>query len=212
MRVIVYVEGASDEDAMQECLKPLLEQKDGEGIAITFKESPPGDKKKTLLTKVPRLAVNILRNNAEAMVVVIPDLYPPHRAFRHETAEELQAGIVENFRLALQDKGIDDQRIMDRFKVFCFKYDLEALVLAAEEALKLRLGVKNLKRTWRLPVEDQNHDHPPSRVIDDLFREHHQSYKKRADAPLILGMSQYLTIAERCPQCFKPFVEFLAAL
>jgi hypothetical protein len=85
-------------------------------------------------------------------------------------------------------------------------------VLAAEESLAMRLGVDRLRPTWRLPVEDQNHDNPPSRVVESLFREHRKSYRKTADAPLILGMSQYQIISDRCPQCFKPFVEFLTGL
>jgi hypothetical protein len=120
VKVIVYVEGPSDEVAMRECLKPLLEEKSAQGIAIDFAESPRGNKKKTLLTKVPKLAVNILLNEPEALVVVVPDLYPDC-VFSHRTFEELRAGIICNFEEALRDKGIDDKRFLNRFRVFCFK-------------------------------------------------------------------------------------------
>jgi hypothetical protein len=40
----------------------------------------------------------------------------------------------------------------------------------------------------------------------------YRPYKGTIDAPLILGNSNYTTIAQRCPQCFKPFVEYLESL
>lgn len=212
MRVIVYVEGASDKDAMRACLRPLIEDKATEGIAITFAESPRGNKKNTLLQMVPLTAVNILLNEPEAVVVAVPDLYPPNRVFEHDTPDALRAGMLRQFEQCLREKGVDDQRLRQRFKVFCFKHDLEVLLLAAEEELMAHLHAKRFNVEWRKPVEDQNHGHPPARVVADLFHAHHRSYQKRTDAPLILSNSRYQVLADRCPQCFKPFVEFLAGL
>jgi hypothetical protein len=66
---------------------------------------------------------------------------------------------------------------------------------------------------WKLPVEDQNHEQPPSQIIDSLYREFVKAaYEKTIDAPLILSNANYKDIAERCPQQFKPFVEFLENL
>ena len=157
MRVVVYVEGPSDRAAMIALLAPLLEQKRQEGIGIDFFESPEGDKKTSVLTKVPKRAAVIIRNDSSAIVVAMPDLYPKNKGFTHETFEELQAGILKNFADALQAKGRKiDARLRERFKVFCFKHDLEALLLAAKGALGDRLGVTSLKVTWEIPVEDQN--------------------------------------------------------
>jgi hypothetical protein len=73
----------------------------------------------------------------------MPDLYPKHKSFTHETAEEMFEGILKNFEAALIKKtGSVDKQIFDRFRVFCFKHDLEALVLAAEGGLKSRLGIR----------------------------------------------------------------------
>jgi len=213
MRVVVYVEGSSDRAAMLALLGPLLERKRQEGIHIDFFESPEGDKKTSVLTKVPKRAAVIVRNDPSAIVVAMPDLYPKNKAFPHETFEELKAGILKNFDEALQARGRKgDARLKDRFKVFCFKYDLEALILAAKEALRDRLGVKSLSVTWRIPVEDQNHRRPPKRIVEELFTQHSKSYRDTVDAPLILGASKYQDIAGQCPQCFKPFVQFLASL
>lgn len=163
--------------------------------------------------KVPKKAANILLNEPDSIVVALPDLYPRNKAFPHETFDELRDGLEANFERELRAKGAgDDARLRVRFKVFCFKHDLEALVLAAEEALKSRLGIKTFGVPWTRPVEDQDQDDPPRRVIERLFDRHGDRYKDTIDAPLILGDSQYLVIADRCPQCFKPLVEFLASL
>jgi hypothetical protein len=213
MKVVVYVEGPSDRAAMLALLAPLLEQKKQEGISIDFFESPEGDKKASVLTKVPKRAAIIIRNDPSAIVVAMPDLYPKNKGFVHETFKELEAGILKNFADALQAKGrAIDARLRKRLKVFCFKHDLEALLLAAKEALGYRLGASSLKVTWKIPVEDQNHGRPPKRIVEELFAQYSKSYRDTVDAPVILGASKYQDIADQCPQCFKPFVQFLASL
>lgn len=142
----------------------------------------------------------------------MPDLYPKNRGFPHTTLGELVAGILRSFRSAMERKGVQDSRLEERFKVFCFKHDLEALLLASFDSLKARLGVADLRKIWTLPVEDVDHGHPPKRVVEGLFESCGQRYRDTVDAPLILGHGQYEAIAEECPQCFKPFVLFLASL
>ncbi len=213
MRVVVYVEGRSDKDAMKALLSPLLERKRKEGVAIGFFEFPDGDRKKALLTKVPVKAANIILTVPGSIVVAVPDLYPRNKAFPHETADELTAGILARFESAVRRKNANElERAKGRFRAFCFKYDLEALVLAAEESLKARLEAPGLERTWRDPVEDQDHDHPPKRVVEQLFKDRNKPYVDTVDAPVILGSCAYQDISDRCPQCFKPFVQFLDQL
>ncbi len=211
--VIVYVEGPSDKNAMEALLDPLIQQKQKEGVVIKFFEAPRGDKKESVLMKVPRRAVDIIRNRRDSVVVAMPDLYPRDKGFKHETFSELETGILRNFSDALRSRGVEnDARLKDRFRVFCFKYDLEVLILASEEALRKRLGVEHLKVTWKTPVEDQNHNDPPKQIVKKLFVEHGESYQGTDDAPIILRNSNYLDIADKCPQCFKPFVDFLTSL
>jgi hypothetical protein len=213
MNVIVYVEGPSDKLAMEALLRPLLDEKQQKGVTILFREASKGDKKKSLLMKEPRRAANIIMNNPSAFIVIMPDLYPKNKAFRHTTVDELRNGILLQFEQALASRNrADDPRLRERFNVFCFKYDLEALLLAAENALKNRLGVNHLKVSWKIPVEDQDHDNPPKRIVEDLFESHGTPYVPTVDAPLVLGASNLQDITTRCPQCFKPFVEFLTGL
>ncbi|HAG83434.1 MAG TPA: hypothetical protein DCL61_20375 [Cyanobacteria bacterium UBA12227] len=220
MRVIIYVEGSSDKDALEALLAPLIAAKYQQGVGIEFfpvkgsNNQRGGDAKEDLVTKFPLKAVSILRNEADAIVILLPDLYPKNKGFTHETFQELKAGIINKFEQSLSSKGIEDERIKKRFQVFCLKYELEALILAAESELANRLEVNPLRITWKVPVEDQNHGYPPSKLLEKLFEDCGKTYKKTVDASIILGMESvsYQAIAERCHQCFKPFVEFLEGL
>lgn len=212
MKVIVYVEGPSDKRAMEVLLAQLLERKTQQGVQISFFEAPKGDKKESVLKRVPIRAADIVLNDPAAVVVALPDLYPKNKGFPHETPDQLADGVRANFEAALKSKNAeDDGRLMQRFSVFCFKHDLEALILAAENELKAYLGAANLTKTWHIPVEDQDHGQPPKRVVEELFVAHDKRYKDTVDAPGILGRADYTDIAAKCPQCFKPFVEFLEA-
>ena len=214
MKVIIYVEGPSDKSAMENSFRSLIEKKEEEGVSIGFLEAPRGDKKKKLLDEIPKKAVNILRNDPYTMVMVIPDLYPKNKSFPHTKLQEMQQGIIECFKKAMHDKNIKDDRLLERFHVFCFKYDLEVLLLASIEALSqhLDVDVDKVQQIWVVPVENQNHDRPPRRVVEEIFSTHHRNYRDTVDAPLILANCDYHVLAERCPECFKPIVEFLTAL
>lgn len=210
-QVICYVEGSSDKLAMDLLLRPLIAKRAEEGVRIQFFETPAGDRKKSILLKGPTKALNILGNRGDAYVALIPDLYPQNRGFPHETLEELREGIFDHARGVLKKKGLEDE-VLSRLEVFCFKHDLEALVLASEEALAKRLGLSELKRSWVLPVEDQNLARPPKRVVEDLFQSHGQGYKDTVDAPAILEEAELQIVVERCPQCFAPFFAWLESL
>jgi hypothetical protein len=207
--VSIYVEGKSDVAAMEQLLRPLIERKNIQGVKMNFFETPDGDRKQSLMTKAPHKAVQLLRD-PHHIVVVMPDLYPYNKHTPHQTVEALEAAIQKEFKGALKSKNLDNRTdYEDRFKVFCYKHDLEALILAATDALALRLGVEAVKVTWKLPVEDQNNTHPPKKVVKALFEKYGQNYIETVDAPLILGLTDYHDLVDACPQCFKPFIDFL---
>lgn len=212
-RVCVYVEGPSDRLAMEALLGPLLDNARQRGVIISFYEPAEGDRKKVLLTKVPVKAANMLINDPTIVVAVVPDLYPRNKGFPHETFEQLQAGIMERFRDAVARKGGGgDASLESRMRVFCFKHDLEALLLACPDALARRIGAGRLQCDWSIPVENQNHGRPSKRVVEDLFRGHGKRYRDTADAPMTLRGQDYVAVADACPQCFRPFVHWLAGL
>lgn len=171
-----------------------------------------GDRKKTLLISKPEEAVNILRNESGAHVVVVPDLYPPNKAFPHRTLAELRDGVRANFRAEMKRLGVSDERVAARFKVFCFKYDFEVLLLAAEDRLLAHLGRSSSPVGWTEPVEDQNHDKPPKRVVEELFAACGERYRGTVDAPRILEGTGYRALAEQCSEGFGALVDFLEAV
>lgn len=209
MKVIVYVEGPSDRLAMEELLADLLARLQTAGVAVQF---IPTEGKRRLMLQTPIKAVNILRNDPQAVVIALPDLYPPNVAFNHTTFDELAQALRQEFERALARKRLDDVRLCQRFHVFCFKYELEALLLAAENQLASRLGASSVARTWVRPVENQDHKVPPKRIVEQVFRMYGDRYQDTIDAPLILGAAWYPEIAAACPQCFKPFVDYLESL
>lgn len=210
--IIVYVEGRSDVRAMEALLAPLIDQLLKAGTRVEFVEAPAGDRKLALLERVPVKAVNTLVNDTSIEIVVVPDLYPSDKSFSHRTLAELQDGILARFHRALVQRGLgDDDRLRTRFHVFCFKHDLEALLLAVPEILALRLNVEAIPITWRIPVEEQNHHQPPKFIVEALFRQYATHYTETKDAPLILGLADYRALAEACPVGFGALVAYLIA-
>lgn len=211
MIVNVYVEGQSDKLALEALLAGLLAEKLQEGVSIRFIPAPPtGDRKVVLLTKMPIKALNILRNQPDSRVALLPDLFPSNKGFTHKTEQELRAGIMNVFSHAVTSKNLADIPNLDhRFKVFCFKHDMEVLLLAAKENLAAHLACSKFSPDWVEPVEEQNQDNPPSKVVARWFSLCGRTYDKTMDARTILEDVDYRAIAGRCPQCFAPFVEFL---
>lgn len=206
--VFVYLEGPSDQIGMQKLLSNTIETALSKGNKVGF--YPMGGKD-ALLNKGPLRAINILRNKPYSWVFLIPDLYPQNTPFAHSTYEELKKELKRRFRSELKRKNCDD-RLKDRFLVHCFKYNLEVLLLASDKPLLKRLGKTQFTRTWKNPVEDQDHHRPPKRVVEDLYEDAGMKYKETADVPWILERADYNDLKKRCPQNFKPFLDDLLKL
>lgn len=209
MKVTVYVESAADAAAMFTLLWPLMEIKSRQGVAVEFRPATEGDRKAFVLTKVPAMAARILSHDPRDIVVAMPDLYPRNTCFAHETFEQLKRGILDNYSAFIRLKRIEGRRLEERFRVFCFKHELEALILAYPEGLRRELNRRTLDITWTVPTEDQNHDEPPSKIVNQLFAAVGRTYSGESHAPKILNGITYPELAELCPQCFGPFVQFL---
>jgi len=211
--VLLYFEGPSDIAVMEVLFGSLIAEKAAAGVSIKLLKADAGDRKQTLLEKIPVKAARILQKMATTVVAIVPDLYPPNKGPKHSTFEEMREGAEGVFAEECDRIAPGCGReLSERFKVFCFKYDLEVLLLASPESLKNRLGISTLSVSWAHPVEDQNHGDPPKFVVRRLFERHGHFYDGPTDAPLILSNCDYRALAEACPQCFKPFVEFLENL
>lgn len=205
--VMVYVEGPSDKLAMQRLLSPILDQALRQGVKITFH---PFNGKKNLLMEGPRRAADILASTPDTQVVILPDLYPKNQGGDHETLPELRRLLQNRFQECLKQKHCESaDSLPERLHVHCFKYELEVLLLAAAEEVAAYLGGKEIKKDWKLPVEDQDHNNPPKNFLKKIFQDRDQWYRDTVDAPAILGQANLDRLKKECPQCFAPLVEFL---
>lgn len=214
MKVLVYVEGPSDRDGLSAPLRPLVEAGRDRGIGISF--HPQGNKD-ALLDAVPRRAADHLADQPGDWVIALPDLYPMARYAgtrnAHASFGELEKLLRERFEERAASLGLAGG-VRQRFRVHCLKHDLEALLLAAPDQLRQRLGTADaLRNAWRKPVEDQDDNHPPKRVVEDLFKKYRKKpgYVDTSDAPWILARADLAAVETACPQRSAPFVADLDA-
>ena len=206
--IFVYVEGPSDGKVLETLLENVIYQARSKGNSLYF--YPMGGKG-PLLNKGPLKALNILRNRPNSHVFLLPDLYPKNIFFEHQTFPQLKTGLDKQFA-ALLNKKKEDKRLLNQFHVYCMKYDLEVLLLASETALKKKLNTDTFSRTWKRPVEDQDHDLPPKRIVEQLFRDCGMKYIDTIDAPMILAEVDFRELMKVCEQQFKPFIEELLGI
>lgn len=205
-KIIVYVEGSGDRLCLETLLDSLLEGKAASGVSIQFVEMTRGDRKTALLTTAPVKAALAILNDPHLLVVILPDLYPPNKAFDHKTCEEMQTGVLRRFSQEITRRHESDHRFVERFRVFCLIHDLEVLLLAAEEQLMTACGLTSVM--WTTPVEQQNQEYPPKRIVEKLIR----GYQPTVDGPRILAGADYRVISSRCPRGFGQFVAFLESV
>jgi len=171
VKVIAYVEGPSDQKALQAILRPIAQLARERKVGISFL---PQNGKATILADVPRKAAEHLRQHDEDWIFAVPDLYPmapydkgPHK---HRSFAEMVQLLQQRFR-----ERADALRLAEgtrsHFRIHCLKHDLEALILASPDVLRQRLKTSDaLQGGWRRPVEDQNDDKPPKRIVEQLSR------------------------------------------
>lgn len=209
MKVLVYVEGPSDRDGLSALLRPLIEEGRRQGIGITFH---PQGSKDAILDDVPRRAADHLADRPADWVIAAPDLYPMRRYAgtrnAHASFKDLDRLLRGRFDACAATLKLSEN-VRQRFRVHCLKHDLEVLLLAAADQLRRRLGtVDALKNAWRNPVEDQDDDQPPKRIVEGLFKKYRNKpgYVDTSDAPWILERAELATVEGVCSQRFAPFV------
>ncbi len=225
MKVWVYVEGESDKLALQALWESWLErlQAAGHGIRII----PLVDKGK-FFNKIGARAAEKLVANKDDIVVGLPDLYPnqPYirTQFAHTNMEQLKAVQEKEVFNAIQKtfkvNNPRAQQLLKRFLPSALKHDLEMLLLAAQQELRSYLRTADQLGNWQNPVEDQNQDHPPKRVVEDLFLTRsstRHAYRDTKDASAVLrNVTDIKTIiydANRQIKCpvFKALLDWIGA-
>ncbi len=202
MKVWIFVEGNSDEQALSALLSGWKRQLGHEGWGVKLISL---NNKQKYLRKIGARATEKLANNPRDLVVGLPDLYP-NRGF----ATEYEHGDLEELRdIQTRLVGRNLQRVVSkadfnshfaRFYASAFKYDMEVLLLAATSQLGSRLRMTNEPRGWRRPPEKQNQDRPPKRIVEGLFQRHlKRSYRENTDSYAILKNADLHDIADQCP-------------
>ncbi|MFH1902507.1 MAG: hypothetical protein ABIK20_00385 [Candidatus Omnitrophota bacterium] len=190
MKVWIYVEGPSDRsglDAFWEEWRLRLKQAHW-GIQVI-----PLDNKSRFFRKIgPRAAEKLLANSHD-LVVGLPDYYPnqpnPAKEYPHATLEELCNLQYRLVRDILVQKAADVNGLIQRFYPSALKHDLEMLLLAAREQLCAHLGTPDsIGQQWQHPVENQNQNRPPKRVVEELYlTKKGKAYRDTKDAGTVLG-------------------------
>jgi len=194
MKIWIYVEGESDRRALQTLWENWCEQLQtaGHGIRIV-----PLDGKSKFFQKIGPHAAEKLWANKEDIVVALPDLYPnqPYAAtkFEHSDLTQLKSVQTNEVTNALENiYGATRQKarpLLERFLPSALKHDLEMLLLAAHKELRAHLRTSENLGNWRNPVEDQNQNKPPKRIVEELFRtksKTRHAYRDTKDASAIL--------------------------
>lgn len=211
MKVLVYVEGRSDQLALNALLRSLLAEGQRRRVGIQF--LPLGGKAQILNTSAIKAAGH-LAENPEDWVFVLPDLYPmaiyDDTPNEHGSFADLERLLMARFATAARRHRVTPAA-QPHFRVHCLKHDLEVLLLASPDELRQRLGTDHALGNWRSPIEDQNDRQPPKRVIEALFKKyrHKPDYVETIDAPWILERASLNVILDRCPQRIAPFVNEL---
>ena len=221
MKVWVFVEGESDRIALEFLLKAWKERlrEKRHGIAII-----PLDDKSRFFRKIGHRAAEKLVARAQDVAVGLPDLYPSapydNTNFKHSNILELKQVQVREVKRALKEvyrqQDVNIQQLLQRFLPSALKHDLEMLLLAAKQELAGYLRVPGNLGSWREPVEDQNQQHPPKRIIEELFRTKKGcAYRDTLHAPAVLGrvadIRDLLFNQQKQVQCpvFKEMVDWI---
>jgi hypothetical protein len=212
MMVLVHVEGPSDRAGMEKLFRGIIETGKQRGVGIRFIAA--GGKAR-ILDDVPIKAALHLRDNPSDWVVATPDLYPvrPYLGTRnaHDSASALRALLEQRFGDAAVKYRVPDLG-RTRFRAFCLQHDVEALVLAAPTVLRERLRTRDaIEGHWRKPVETQNGDQPPKRVVEALFTRYgnRTRYRDTLDLPWLLERADLPALEQACPQQFALLAAFL---
>ncbi len=226
MKVWVYVEGQSDRLGLGALWAKWIHSLDSNQWGLKLIALSTKDK---FLRKIGPYAAEKLSNDLHDLVVGLPDFYPnanyAQTPMRHDTVEELQELQRRSVKKALQKthgiRGNALQQAMNRFWPSALKHDMEMLLLAAKQQLRAVLGTENALGNWRVPVEEQDQNKPPKRIVQQLFitkTARKRAYRETKDAPAVLGrvgqVGQLLRTADGKVNCpvFKNALDWVGEM
>lgn len=224
MKVWVYVEGPSDVSALDALWSPWKAQLKSGGIGFSIHNLK---NKSQFLRKIGHRAAQKLVAEPQDLVVGFPDLYPAGNIFgdpfNHTDMATLRDVQQRHVREALKATfGIRQDKIeayLSRFYAGALKHDLEMLLLVAQDQLRSVLDTNESLGNWIRPVEDQNNEKPPKRIVEELFRtrsRRKKAYRDTIHAPQVMKkasthIDQLLSLESgqlQCPE-FKKVLDWI---
>ncbi len=119
------VEGESDKLALTTLLKPLVDKKNSEGIAIESASVGQSGKhveqQEGAFGQVSEKSILDPKEQQESAVVLLPDLYPYNVGVPHANYSQLRGSVLNSFGSL---PSVHEEDFKSRFEVFCFKHDL----------------------------------------------------------------------------------------
>jgi hypothetical protein len=222
VKVWVYVEGESDRlalHALWQSWRNALHLK-GWGLQVV-----PLDTKQKFLCKIGPRAAEKLAGDGRDLVVGLPDLYPnapyANTELKHDTPDELgrlqRVAVESSLKKVHGIHGEGLSSAMERFLPSALKHDMEMLLLAARQRLREVLKTSDRLGNWRTPVEDQNQNMPPKKVVQELFltkSPNKEAYKETRHAPAVLERVEdirELLFVDGLPNCpvFKEAMDWI---
>jgi hypothetical protein len=219
----IYVEGDSDKIALNSLFNVWKRTMRATGRGV---EVIPLENKSQYFRKFGALAAEKLRSNGVDVVVGLPDLYPSSpfstTLHAHSNYSELQAvqrklvlkQLTEQHGMSVGSASV---LIQGRLYAAALKHDCEMLLLSATDLLRKHLRVDEHLVCWTIPVENQNQDKPPSRIVESLYRtKRKRCYLPTVDTKAVLGQVESLNEILyhvpnqlNCPE-FKATVDWIA--
>jgi hypothetical protein len=188
-KVIILAEGRT-EKAIQKKLIDFITERCGNGRKAEIEIKPVGH---NISEGINHRVQNHLKDSEVKAVIILTDLYPDYRSTKE--AQETIGGWVKN-----------DKRCF----VHVAKHEFESWLLCDWAAVLKRAGVAR-KQPWGANPETINRNKPPSKRLQELFREGKRQFKKTLDGVFLFERLDLNIVAAKCPE-FKQFINRLLQL
>jgi len=215
-KVLVYVEGQTEETFVRDLLAPFLQRRSIWLVPVLArtKRTKAGHTFKggiVSYNQVRRDVLNLLNDSSAVLVTTMLDYYglpvdfPGKRALRGGSPYQRVAHLEDAFRRDIGDP---------RFFPFLTLHEFEALLFAQPEQIvqtfpQARMATRLIQEVSALPPEEIDEGqttHPAARIGRYLPR-----YRKRLHGPIIARRIGLQTIRDRCPH-FDEWVSKLESL
>jgi len=200
MKFVLFVERHTEYKAVPEFLGKCLNSRLRERIGVqTVRHNGWGD----LLKDLPKRAEMHLNGPAQSdivAVIALLDLYLPDPNER-EVFEKGREQAVDRLRDWVDRK---------RFRMFFAIHEVEAWLLSSPDLFPDPIRQK-LESRVKCP-EDVNFDKPPSKLLEELYRNNRKKgYKKVTDGSALFRRLSPEIVYSRCPH-FREMVDEMVAL